>query len=135
MVPILERVLSLLDNDHYSSYLLSDKQYTLTDFLIQLLILLVSLFYKNKLEKENSLSLLFTMVFLGVMFHAYASEIAHLFRLSLYFKPIGMILLPNALKEEENPRIRTLLRLGVIIIFVAYLLYQQSDSAYKFYWQ
>ena len=44
-VPILERVLSLLDNDHYSSYLLSDKQYTLTDFLIQLLIILVSLFY------------------------------------------------------------------------------------------
>ncbi len=134
-IPILERVLSLLDNDHYASYLLSEKQYTLTDFFVQLLILLVSLFYKSKLEKENNLSPLFTMVFLGVMFQAYASEIAHLFRLSLYFKPFGMILLPNALNKEENPKIRTLLRLGVIIVFVAYLLYQQSNGTYKFYWQ
>ncbi len=134
-IPILEQVLSLLNNEHYSSYLMSEKEYTLTDFFIQLLILLVALFYKNKVEKNEDMSSFYTMVFLGVMFQAYASEIAHLFRLSLYFKPLGMILLPNAIKYEENPRIKILLRIGVIFAFVAYLLYQQSDGAYKFYWQ
>ena len=134
-VPILERVLSLLDNDHYSSYLLSEKQYTLTDFFIQLIILLAALFYKNKAEEKETMSVLYTMVFLGVMFQAYASEIAHLFRLSLYFKPLGMILLPNAINCEENPRNKVLLRFGVIIVFLAYFIYTHYSGNYKFYWQ
>lgn len=134
-IPILQKILSLLDNEHYSEYLQSENQYTLTDFLIQLLIILVALFYKRKAEQNENISLLFTAVFLGVMLQAYASEIAHLFRLSLYFKPFGMILLPNAISYEENPRTKVLLRFGVIAVFLAYFFYTNYSGNYKFYWQ
>ena len=136
-VPIIQSVLSVLDNDHYEQYLKEQSKYSLVSFSIQLLMLLVCLIYSSNYKIElHTKATLFTMVFLGIAMQAYASSFATMFRLSLYFNIGPIILMPSCLRQEPNSNYRKFLEFAAMTVFVAYYLYSMSQgSGYRFFWQ
>lgn len=137
---VLNTVFDLLDDKHYSAYQTADSTYSLTGFLIQLFMLIFCLLYADKFKSLNvHYRSLYTMLYLGVLSQVYASSIASLFRISLYFSGFCIILFPYCICLEENEGRKRYIHIISLFIFLAYfffkLLKDNSISPYLFFWQ
>ena len=139
---IASRVLNLLNLEHYASYLEMERESggTLTMFFIILLIQLVSVVNMKAYAKENNTEArdIFGMSYLGLLAQLLALVAASAFRVGLYFSLFSVILLPNCVSKEKNPKIRLLLKLGIIFTFYFYFWYANHNGSsivpYVFYW-
>lgn len=139
---IVNRVLTLLDFDHYMSYLDMERESngTLTMFFIVLLIQLVCIIYMNVYTEENSTEAreIFGMSYLGLLAQVLSLVVASAFRIGLYFSLFSVILLPNCISKEKNPKIGLVLKIGIICIFCFYFWYSNHNGSsiapYIFYW-
>lgn len=139
---VASRVLNLLDFEHYISYLEMEKESggTLTMFFIILLIQLVSIIYMKVYAKENMTEArdIFGMSYLGLLAQLLSLVAASAFRVGLYFSLFSVILLPNCVSKERNPKTRLLLKLGIICTFCFNFWYSNRNGSsivpYVFYW-
>lgn len=78
--------------------------------------------------------MLYNLAFVGLMFQLYASFIAEMFRISMYFSVFNIVLVPLATMEEENKNIRMLITFGLILILLLYT-FKDGITPYRFFWQ
>lgn len=137
---ILNWFLGLLGNNHYIAYLQTETSYSPTVFIVQLLIFLASLIYMKAYSSENEKesTMLYSMTYLGVIAQMFAFAVASAFRVSMYFSIFSIILYPNALDQENDSRLRRLLKLGSVFALISYFAYVNrygsSTVPYVFYW-
>ena len=137
---IFDKLLQLLDYGHYNEYLELEGGYSATTFVVQLVILIISILfikrYKNENEDESRVFIGITC--LGVITQLFAFIVASAFRISMYFSVFSIILLPNCLSMIEDVRLRRLLKIGVVMIFIFFFVYTNRNGSsvvpYKFFW-
>ena len=140
---IANRVLNSLNFEHYTSYLEMESESggTLTMFFVILLIQLVSMVYMKAYANKNTTEArdIFGMSYLGLLAQLLSLVAASAFRLGLYFSLFSIILFPNCVSKERNPRTRILLKLGIICTFCFYFWYVNHNGSsivpYVFYWE
>lgn len=135
--PILKMVEILsLSDDRYLSYLDDPSTLNSTGFLIQLSIYIYCLFYKNNLTiKSEKNTLLYNLLFLGLVFQAFSLVIAESFRISMYFSIFSIILIPKVINAEPNKWLRTLIYILIWSMLVGYLLISTNLQNFTFFWQ
>lgn len=108
----------------------------------------IPLFYLLFSKKENNLnlfsnrlySLFFLMTAFNVLFNILALNVSMISRLSFYFLPFSMILIPLTLSEIKDKGIRTLFFLLITFLCFLQFLISTPDGVlqidnYKFFWQ
>ncbi len=110
----------------------------ISGFLIQLVIFLFCLYFKkNLLAEDKQTSVLYNLLFMGVVAQAFAVVVAESFRISLYFSIYSIILLPNAILSEKNNQTRAFAYTGTLGVVLLYLfaLYLKKFADFSFFWQ
>lgn len=128
------------DTGHYGMYLKADSRYTMTGFMIQLLVVIVCLIYmQGTIKYDCDLMGFYHLVFLGLAFQSLATVSSAMFRMSIYFSNFAIVLFPTCLSMEKNRQLSKLLQVGALAVFSAYFLYSVSNvssiSPYRFFWQ
>lgn len=139
---VANNLLTVLNFEHYTSYLEMEKESggTLTMFFIILLIQLVSMIYMKMYSKENKMEArdIFGMSYLGMLTQLLSLVAASAFRVGLYYSLFSIILLPNCIDIERNAKTRMLLKTGIIFTFCFYFWYSNHNGSsivpYVFYW-
>lgn len=94
----------------------------------------------NVYTEENSTEAreIFGMSYLGLLAQVLSLVVASAFRIGLYFSLFSVILLPNCISKEKNPKIGLVLKIGIICIFCFYFWYSNHNGSsiapYIFYW-
>lgn len=141
----LANVLSILlsDRGRYSAYFSENysRQLNLTGFLVQLTVLLVSVIFIGKDEKDNLLNGLLNMSILSVAFMSLVLVIGEFHRISMFFGVYNLLLLPvsfNIYSKKSQGRSILLLRFFILFVFIGYFLAFQIDNAslsnFSFFW-
>ncbi|WP_210124713.1 MULTISPECIES: EpsG family protein [unclassified Staphylococcus] len=109
-------------NDQYEYYLNNQESLNYSGFLIQLLIFTFCLLFKKNILKKSSENITFyNLMFIGLIFQLFASNIAVMFRISLYFSIFSIILLSSAISVFKDVNIKILVNILVILILIIYL--------------
>ncbi len=117
--------LGFLKLNRYSIYL-NPKANTLTFFLINFTILIVSLLFYRKSIKENNdkqdddINLLFYIQMIGTCFASFMYFFSEMFRVSTFFTIFSIILLPNCIYRFQNHKRRSLYIILMSIVFILY---------------
>ena len=125
-----------LQEERYQGYTSGEANtLTMSGFVIQMIIFVYNLFYYKKVIKKNKkVIILYNLAFVGLMFQLYASFIAEMFRISMYFSVFNIVLVPLTTMEEENKNIRMLITFGLILILLLYT-FKEGITPYRFFWQ
>lgn len=126
----------LLEAERYQGYV-SGKAATLTisGFIIQTLVFVFNLiYYKRTIDKYNYAIILYNLAFLGLVFQLYASFIAEMFRISMYFSIFNIILVPLSIWGEDNKKSQTILKFIILFVFLLYT-FKDGITEYTFFWQ
>jgi hypothetical protein len=119
-----------------TSYATRETALTISGFIIQLCIFLFCLYYKKGVLKADIKNLsLYNLLFLGLVFQAFAIIIAEAFRVSMYFSIFGIILIPKAIKAEQDRGIRMILYVFVYSALLLYFVSSGAFSDFSFFWQ
>lgn len=122
-------------SDHYTSYLDKRQGLNYTGFMIQLIILLFCLtFKKSVLENDSQDITLYNLIYIGVIFQLLSTEIAELFRVSMYFSIFSTILIANAINTIQDKYLRNLASLIIIVAACFYIMWHQSYDGFVFFW-
>ena len=107
---------------------------TLVGFLIQLVIFVFALIYYPKVVKKNpDMLILYNLAFLGLLFQLYASMIAEMFRVSMYFSFFNVLLLPEALSVENDKKMKDITKVILFVLFFIYM-FRGGIPSYQFFW-
>lgn len=118
-----------LFTENYSAYSTSTTSLNYTRFFILIVIFMFCLLYYKTMKPktktigniQNNYLILYNAMFLSVIFQLYASFVAELFRISMYFSIYSIILVPLALKNEKcdgRRRVIGLLMISILIIYI-----------------
>jgi len=122
-------------NDQYTYYLEHGTTLTISGFLIQLFIYLFCLYFKNDILKcDNKNLTLYNLLFLGLVFQAFATVIAEFFRISMYFSIFSIVLIPKAIVAEKDKYLRVIIYFVVLAALILYIMRTGSFSGFKFFW-
>lgn len=126
----------VLEDQRYQGYTSGNaKQLTISGFIIQASIFCYNLYSYKKIIKNNKNSLvLYNLVFVGLMFQLYASFIAEMFRISIYFSIFNIILVPLVTSEQSDYKNKQIITMILITILLIYT-FKDGLSVYKFFWQ
>ncbi|WP_313016295.1 EpsG family protein [Acetoanaerobium noterae] len=135
-----ESIYSVLDllnmSDRYAYYIEHGTSLTISGFIIQLAIYLFCLlFKKNILSYDQNNMSLYNLLFLGLVFQAFAIVIAEFFRVSMYFSIFGIVLIPQVIATIKDKYIRVIVYISVLISLVAYIFWTGSFNEFIFFWQ
>lgn len=135
-----EEILNLLGlflkSDRFYYYINHGETLTISGFIIQMFIYLFCLYYKRSVLKSNITNLyLYNLLFMGLVFQAFATVIAEFFRVSMYFSVFGILLIPNIISSIKYKKNRVLIYTFVLIALVAYIFWTGNFNDFKFYWQ
>lgn len=120
--------------DNYSGYQSSDATLNFTGFIIQAAIFLFCIFYYKKITNENKRDLLlYNSLFLGLIFQLFASLVAEMFRISMYFSVYSLVLVPKALYNEKDKEQLRYLSFLIIFVLLFYIVIS-GGVEYQFYW-
>lgn len=115
----------------------ADKTTSLTasGFIIQLCVFLFCVFYYRRSDRGNvKLNILMNLSFIGLCFQIYATMIAEVFRVSMYFSIANIVLIPIAISLEKNVQIRQIVLFTVFIILFMYI-FRDGIPTYSFFWK
>ena len=131
------RALLMMDSEHYSEiYLGNETQYSLVVFFYLLIYVIVAYVWGvgyRKTEKKYS-RLFFGGSLLCVVAQSMAQISADYFRLTYYFFPFMMVLVPNAL-DSVNASNKKLIKSLFAALTIFFLLYTSRNYTYLFMWQ
>ncbi len=121
--------------DNYVNYEDSEKAYTLTNFYIQgCMLVFTGFYYKKVIAKFKSAVWFYNMSIIGVVTQLFASMLAEIFRLSMYFSIANIFLIPMAIHTEEDVNIRQIEYLLVLGVLVLYIILR-GNIPYAFFWE
>lgn len=134
------RIFTLLNysnlGDRYEYYINHGTSLTISGFIIQLSIYLFCIFFKKDILKSDIKNLsLYNLLFLGLVFQAFAVVIAEFFRISMYFSIFGIILISKAMSHIKDKNIRFIIYLSVFTALVSYTFWTGSFTGFTFLWQ
>ncbi|NKD46799.1 EpsG family protein [Mammaliicoccus sciuri] len=133
------QIYSLLDNimlnEKYEYYLQNEESLNYSGFLIQLSIFLFCLIFKKMiLTKSPENITYYNLMFIGLIFQLFATNIAVIFRISLYFSIFSIILLPNVISGIKDVNVKILVNTLVIVVLLMYLFISGYYEGYSFKW-
>lgn len=137
---IFNLIMSIIDNEHYNSYIGVEETYSPTVLLVQLAIIVTCLILVKWFEHSNDedTRVFFGMACLGAMIQMFAFVVASSFRASMYYSLFGFILLPKCLELQRDTVYRRGWKMGLAAIFILYFIYTNRDGSsivpYMFYW-
>ncbi|MBR6737918.1 MAG: EpsG family protein [Clostridia bacterium] len=128
-------IANLLEDSYLGGY--ADRYVTITmsGLIIQVAIFIFNLFYYKKvINKNGKAKILYNLAFFGIIFQLFASMIAEMFRISMYFSVFNILLIPLSLSVENNKKIKNVLS---ILIYATLFVYMFRDGIpdYTFFWQ
>ena len=131
----METMVSILENDHFESYLVTDSEYSYVTFIFYATIVGVSCInikgYSD--AKAGDSKLFLSLSALGCALQLLAGVSPSLFRLALLYTPFFMILIPNTL-HYSNIKYHSQCRFFIIASVIFYFLYTGRENAYSFFW-
>ncbi|MEG1616666.1 MAG: EpsG family protein [Bacteroidales bacterium] len=126
-------VVSQGDIQHYVSLIFSDRfsiygdyhteTLSYSGFFIQLFLFSFCYAFRNNL-KDNESHVIMNIVTFGLIFQAFSTVLAEMFRLSMYFSLFYIILIPRAI--NCNTKFRSMLKIAFVSIFLVYLFFISS---------
>lgn len=120
-------------NEQYEYYLNNEESLNYSGFLIQLSIFLFCLIFKKVILTKSPENITFyNLIFIGLIFQLFATNIAVVFRISLYFSIFSIILFSNVISSFKDVYIRILVNLIVIVILIMYLFISGYYEGYTF---
>jgi hypothetical protein len=122
----------LLDMD-YAGYI-GNKWGGLVSITIYAVALILSWFNSKKVDDK----LTFNMTLIGMIIYCMRYTTLALERISFFYTPGVIILLPNAITKLKYTQFRSILYLFAIILAISLFIYRLNSSeigAYKFFWQ
>lgn len=152
-------VISKISNERYASYQYGGtRQLSVSGFIIQVCVIVVALVYYRNFEGRRNKNrdiianktitnitafveydMLLNLCYIGAAFYMLSTVVGEFHRIGMYFSICSILLFPKAINCEKNTKIRTIIYLISVCIFVAYFLLQTIDNAgvnpYKFFWQ
>lgn len=133
------QIISLLNiliwSDQYDYYLNNNEGLNYTGFLIQLIIFLFCLIFTKKVLNKNAKDItLYNLVYIGLLLELFSTEIAEIFRLSMYFSIFSVILVANSINTIENKYLQGLLSLIIIVVSCFYVVWSGVYDGFVFYW-
>lgn len=121
--------------EQYTNYIQGEQTLNYTGFIIQLIILFFCLIFKKSLLNINNKEItMYNLLVIGLIFQLLSTDIAVLFRLSLYFSIFSIILIPNVINTIKDKNLRILVTFLIIIISCFYTFWTGSFSSYDFNW-
>jgi hypothetical protein len=122
--------------DSLTVYAQSDRSLSLFGLFIQMITFLFCLYYKkNVVEKDEDNTSLYNLLFLGVVFQAFAVVVAEMFRISMYFSIFAIILIPKAVFSEKDRQVKPFIYFGVFLVLAVMFMYSKRGVGYTFFWQ
>lgn len=121
--------------DTYANYADREVSLTLSGLIIQLFVLVFCIYYKDSLirsHKDNTI--LFNLLFLGIIFQSFSTVIAEIFRVSIYFSIFSVLLIPRALDSERIIKKKVLVYYLVTTALIMYIIRTGTFFSYSFYW-
>jgi|GEM_PF-2232989 len=113
---------------YISKYTAAGGQYIVEGFaagpftiMISLMVLLLILY--KKLKNETEFKIIFWSTLLAIVFSVYTSQIYIFYRMISYFRFTAIVLLPYVLKRIENPKLRLIACVMMILLFGSYSYY------------
>lgn len=129
----METMVSILGNEKWESYLVTDSGYSYVTFIFYTTITVVSYInikgYSNELPGEARL--FFGLSALGCALQLLAGVSPSLFRLALLYTPFFMVLIPNTI-YYSNSNNNSLYKYAILISVIFYFLYTGRNSQYSF---
>lgn len=120
-------------NEQYEYYLNNEESLNYSGFLIQLSIFLFCLIFKKVILTKSPENITFyNLIFIGLIFQLFATNIAVVFRISLYFSIFSIILFSNVISSFKDVYIRILVNIIVIVILIMYLFISGYYEGYTF---
>ncbi len=131
---IMDFLKKYLIDTQYSNYLEQDTALTISGFIIQIAIFVFCLVYYPAVSKKyEQATILYNLSFLGLLFQLFASMVAEIFRISMYFSFFNILLIPMAISVEKNKKVKSLETVGICMLFIAYMLLTGIPE-YAFIW-
>lgn len=122
--------------ERMASYSFREGTLTASGFVIQFFIFIFCVYYKKGVLKTDRKNLsLYNLLFLGLVFQAFAIVIAEFFRISMYFSIFSIILIPLAVKAERDKFTRRVVHTSIYISFVVFFIMSQDFVGFQFLWQ
>ncbi|WP_239745302.1 EpsG family protein [Mammaliicoccus sp. F-M27] len=122
-------------NEQYEYYLNNKESLNYSGFLIQLSIFLFCLLFKKTSLTNSPKNITFyNLIFIGLIFQLFATNIAVVFRISLYFSIFSIILFSNVISSFKDVYIKILVNIIVIVILIMYLFISGYYEGYTFNW-
>lgn len=125
----------MTSDDRFASY--SDFQGSNTSGLvIQLLILLFSLYFLQDEKDSEENRVLFHLCLLGCIFQSAAIFIAEMFRVSMYFSIFNIILFANAIDSTYKDTVLSIAKPATFVALCFYwiIMVPSSQMEYFFFW-
>lgn len=118
---IMNIVFTLINSSHYMGYKTSSGD-SIGFFIINVLLLIFSMKYLKNYISENSkeAQIIMNLQFLTVIMSSFIMFIGEAFRMSTYFGIFSIILVPNSLSFEKNKKLKTIIYISMISVFIGY---------------
>lgn len=132
---IINFIMSLFQGmQHYSAYIARDESYgsfqQINKIVVYGLMTFAALFISdNKFKRKNALLIYSCMI--GCLLCAFAPFFAESFRLGLYFMLPIITLLPNAIAESRDKRVKILLNGSLIVSLIALGIFTFNSMGYE----
>lgn len=127
--------IQLLDDEHYSDlYTEADNIYSSWTYLFYLLLIVIMLFPWYRFSKENpdECKVLYGMALIATAFQSLAASFSVAFRVSYYFLPFMIVLIPNCCNYMRNNK--KIWKIGLCIICIFWCLYTGRENQFTFFW-
>ncbi len=121
--------------DAYMNYEDSNKAYTLTNFFVQgAMLAFTGVYYKKAIKRYPAAILFYNMTLIGVVTQLFASMVAEVFRLSMYFSIANIFTIPMAIHCEEDTKMRQIEYILIMVVLVLYIILRGNIN-YAFFWE
>lgn len=141
---LLNFVIKILNEDRFSSYADAKTSLNLTNFYINVLVLLFTniyyfVFYTKDSKKTKEINGLMNLSTISCVFLAFTPVLGEMYRISMFFGIFNIILVPNIIYEaNKDSRYRPMIYYILYTILILYYLFFAINNAlvnpYIFFW-
>lgn len=124
-------IVAIAWNNTMANYADFDISLNWSGFIIQLIIAAVSfIFYDTVINNNPNMSLLYSMMAIGVGFQAFSTVVAEMFRVSMYFSIASICVYPAVIMSIKRKDYRTLAFYLSILLLLIYFFQADKFATY-----